>query len=141
MGGVLTLKSFEHDFGYTKADKTHINSNCVSILQAGAFFGCFFIWPITNWLGRRLGLLICAIVFVIGTILQVVNSHSIGVFYAGRVISGLGVGGATVMVCRFPEACSWFRFTRTCCPNDVTVYVGEACVLLEYNVSVLTEAN
>ena len=92
------MKSFESDFRYTKAQKTHIASNCVSILQAGAFFGCFIIWPITNWLGRRLGLLISAIVFIIGTILQVVNSHKIGLFYAGRVISGLGVGGATVMV-------------------------------------------
>lgn len=97
----MTLASFENDFGYSKKDQTQVNSNCVSILQAGAFFGCFIIWPLTDWLGRRLGLLICATVFIIGSILQVINSHSIGLFYAGRVISGLGVGGATVLVPMF----------------------------------------
>lgn len=41
------------------------------------------------------------LVFSVGGILQVVNSHSIGVFYAGRIISGLGIGAATVLVPMF----------------------------------------
>lgn len=98
VGGVLTLSSFQRDFRYTKAEKTQVNSNCVSILQGGAFFGCFFIWPLTSWLGRKWGIVISSVVFCIGAILQVINVHSIGLFYAGRVISGLGTGGATVMV-------------------------------------------
>ena len=98
VGGVLTLGSFQRDFRYTKAEKTQVNSNCVSILQGGAFFGCFIIWPITSWLGRKWGIVISSIVFCIGAIMQVVNVHSLGLFYAGRVISGLGTGGATVMV-------------------------------------------
>ena len=101
VGGVLTLPSFQRDFGYTKAEKTQVNSNCVSILQAGAFFGCFAIWPLTNWLGRRWAFVISSVVFCIGAILQVINTHSLGVFYAGRVISGLGTGGATVLVPMF----------------------------------------
>ncbi|KIW29925.1 uncharacterized protein PV07_05710 [Cladophialophora immunda] len=101
VGGVLTFPSFQSDFGYSKGDKTQVNSNCVSILQAGAFFGCFFIWPLTGWLGRRWGFIIASVVFCIGCILQVVKSHSIGVFYAGRVISGLGTGAATVLVPMF----------------------------------------
>lgn len=36
-----------------------------------------------------------------GSILQVINSHKLGLFYAGRVISGFGVGGATVLVPMF----------------------------------------
>ena len=86
VGGVLTLPSFQRDFRYTKAQKTQVNSNCVSILQGGAFFGCFLIWPVTSWLGRKLGIVISSIVFCVGAILQVVNIHSIGLFYAGRVI-------------------------------------------------------
>ncbi|KAK3196043.1 hypothetical protein K4F52_000911 [Lecanicillium sp. MT-2017a] len=42
-----------------------------------------------------------SVVFSIGGVLQVVNSHSIGAFYAGRVISGLGIGAATVLVPMF----------------------------------------
>lgn len=98
VGGVLTLPSFQHDFRYTKAEKTQVNSNCVSILQAGAFFGCFGIWPLTAWLGRRWAFVISSVVFCVGAIMQVVNTHSLGVFYAGRVISGLGTGAATVLV-------------------------------------------
>lgn len=98
VGGVLTLAAFQRDFGYTTAQATNINSNCVSILQAGAFFGCFMVWPVTQRFGRRWTIVLCSFVFCIGGILQVVNTHSIGAFYAGRVISGLGVGAATVLV-------------------------------------------
>ena len=101
VGGILTLSSFQKDFRYTKKEKTQVNSNCVSILQAGAFFGCFCIWPITGRFGRRIGLMTSSLVFCVGAILQVVNTHKIGVFYAGRVISGFGVGGATVLVPMF----------------------------------------
>lgn len=101
MGGVLTLPSFQRDFRYTKAEKTQVNSNCVSILQAGAFFGCFLVWPLTAWLGRKWAFVIASIVVCLGTVLQVINSHQIGVFYAGRVISGLGTGAATVLVPMF----------------------------------------
>ncbi|GAQ42236.1 hypothetical protein AtubIFM55763_003572 [Aspergillus tubingensis] len=98
ISGVLTLPSFQNDFGYTVAQKTSVNSNAVSILQAGAFFGCFFTTPIASYLGRRLGLIISSLVFTVGTILQVVNSHTLGTFYAGRVIAGLGIGAATVLI-------------------------------------------
>jgi MFS family permease len=101
VGGVLTLAAFEKDFRYTKAQATNINSNCVSILQAGAFFGCFLIWPIAARFGRRLSIVLSSLVFCLGGILQVVNTHSIGAFYAGRVISGFGVGAATVLVPMF----------------------------------------
>ncbi|KAL6808362.1 general substrate transporter [Trichoderma camerunense] len=98
VGGVLTLSAFQNDFRYTKAEATSINSNCVSILQAGAFFGCFLIWPFTARYGRRMSIVLASFIFCIGGILQVVNTHSIGAFYAGRVISGFGVGAATVLV-------------------------------------------
>ena len=97
----MTLKSFQRDFRYTKAEKTQVNSNCVSILQAGAFFGCFIVWPLTSWLGRKWAFVIASFVVCLGTVLQVINSHQIGVFYAGRVISGLGTGAATVLVPMF----------------------------------------
>jgi MFS family permease len=75
VGGILTLESFQRDFGYSKKEKTQVNSNCVSILQAGAFFGCFAIWPITSWLGRRWALVISSLVFCVGAVLQVINRY------------------------------------------------------------------
>ena len=94
----MTLPSFQKDFRYSNAQSTSVNSNAVSVLQAGAFFGCFFIWPIAARFGRRWSLVTASAVFELGTILQVVNSHSLACFYVGRVISGLGVGAATVLV-------------------------------------------
>jgi sugar porter (SP) family MFS transporter len=95
------LKSFERDFGYshyTKAQKTNVNSNAVSILQGGAFFGCFLISPIAKYLGRRSGLIVSSLVFTLGTILQVIKSGTLATFYAGRVIAGVGIGSATVLI-------------------------------------------
>jgi sugar porter (SP) family MFS transporter len=38
------------------------------------------------------------LVFTIGTILQVINAHTLATFYAGRVIAGVGIGAATVLI-------------------------------------------
>lgn len=101
VGGVLTLASFQKDFGYTKAQKTSVNSNAVSVLQAGAFFACFFVWPFTARFGRRWSIALASLIFEIGGIIQVINTGSIGAFYAGRVIGGIGVGMATVLIPMF----------------------------------------
>ncbi|KAK5798259.1 hypothetical protein VI817_004550 [Penicillium citrinum] len=101
MGGVLSLSSFQEDFNYahfTKAQKTTVNSNAVSILQGGAFFGCFLISPVASYLGRRTGLIISSLIFTLGTILQVINTGTLGTFYAGRVVAGFGIGSATVLI-------------------------------------------
>lgn len=101
ISGVLALTSFEEDFRYShysKTAKTNVNSNAVSILQGGAFFGCFLISPIASYFGRRSGLILSSLICTLGTILQVINSHSLGTFYAGRVVAGLGIGSATVLI-------------------------------------------
>ena len=35
IGGVLTLPSFQHDFGYSTAENASVGSNSTSLLQAG----------------------------------------------------------------------------------------------------------
>ena len=89
------------DFKYTKKQSTKTNSLAVALQQAGAFVACFFIWPITHRLGRRLSLMICSTIFCIGAAIQTVNTHSLAAFYVSRVIAGLGLGGATVVVPMF----------------------------------------
>lgn len=46
------------------------------------------------YLGRRWGLLVACVVFIVGGVLQTVatSSTGLGIMYAGRVIAGLGVG-------------------------------------------------
>ncbi|KAL2810144.1 general substrate transporter [Aspergillus granulosus] len=101
IGGILTLESFQHSFRYSDAERADINSNSNSLLQAGAFFSCFFAWPFTKKYGRRWSIALASAIFSVGGIIQVAPTHSIGAFYAARVISGIGVGMATVMVPMF----------------------------------------
>ncbi|KAL4862162.1 hypothetical protein BDV12DRAFT_49348 [Aspergillus spectabilis] len=101
IGGILTLESFQHSFRYTDEERSDISSNSNSLLQAGAFFSCFFAWPFTKKFGRRWSIALASFIFCIGGIIQVAPTHSIGAFYAARVISGIGVGMATVIVPMF----------------------------------------
>ncbi|ETI23266.1 hypothetical protein G647_05065 [Cladophialophora carrionii CBS 160.54] len=101
IGGVLTLKSFQNDFRYSDKQKTSVASNSNSLLQAGAFFACFFTWPFTARFGRRWSIALASAIFCVGAVVQTINTHHIGAFYAARVVSGIGVGMATVMIPMF----------------------------------------
>lgn len=98
VGGVLTLASFENDYRYTAAHQTRTNSLAVGLQQLGAFVACFFIWPLTDKLGRRRALMLASLVFCIGAMIQTINTHSLPAFYVARVIAGLGLGAASVVV-------------------------------------------
>ena len=63
-----------------------------------AFFACFFVWPFTSRFGRRWSIVLAAAIFTVGCILQLFPLHGVATWYAGRVISGVGVGMATVMI-------------------------------------------
>ncbi|KAF4120569.1 MFS quinate transporter [Geosmithia morbida] len=101
VGGVLTMASFERDYGYGKATETRTNSLAVGLQQLGAFVGCFIAWPITARLGRKLPLMIFSLVFCIGAMIQTINTGSLAAFYVGRVIAGLGLGSSTVVTPMF----------------------------------------
>ncbi|SPO05570.1 related to quinate transport protein [Cephalotrichum gorgonifer] len=92
IGGILALESFQTDFRYTAAQKATVASN------SNTFFACFFAWPFTSKYGRRWTLVLAAVIFNVGAVIQTINTHHIGGFYAARVISGLGVGVATVVM-------------------------------------------
>ncbi|KAL1623038.1 hypothetical protein SLS56_008449 [Neofusicoccum ribis] len=97
-GGVLTLTSFQDHFDFTKAQKTHVSSLCVSLQQLGAFVACPVSIPISRKYGRKTAILWGSVVFCIGAMLQTVPSGSLPCFYVGRVIAGLGLGTMTVVV-------------------------------------------
>lgn len=101
VGGVLTLKSFENDFRYTTKQATLTQSLAVSLQQAGAFVACLLIWPIISRLGRKYTLAIASFIFIMGCMIETINTHSRSAFYVGRVIAGLGLGSATVVVPMF----------------------------------------
>ena len=77
-------------------------SQIVSILSAGTFFGALGAAPLADILGRRIALIISAgAVFNLGVILQTVATE-IPMFTAGRFFAGLGVGLISALS-RFPH--------------------------------------
>ncbi|BGP19526.1 hypothetical protein JCM10213v2_007621 [Rhodosporidiobolus nylandii] len=79
-GSTITLASFKSEFGAGK-----VTSN--SALAA---------YPAGVILGRRWGLLISSIVFVVGAaIMLAAKDGNLGPIYGGRVIAGFGIGAAS----------------------------------------------
>ena len=97
----MTLDSFRDDYRYGAAGATRASSLSVSLQQLGAFVACFLAWPLTDRLGRKKALMLASLVFIVGVIIQTVNTHSLTAFYIARVIAGLGLGCATVVVPMF----------------------------------------
>ncbi|KAJ5729670.1 general substrate transporter [Penicillium malachiteum] len=96
VGGILTFPSYMRDFGYT--DETTVDSVMVSLQNVGAFFSALAIFPISERYGRKKTIQVSMFIFCIGVIIQVVPSYSLVCFYIGRVVSGVGLGGATTVV-------------------------------------------
>lgn len=100
IGGTIALSSFREEFGFDEMSDSHVNqvsANVVSCYQAGAFFGAFFAYPAGHFLGRKIGLLISAAVFILGAglMLGANSERGLGLIYAGRVLAGLGIGAAS----------------------------------------------
>jgi MFS transporter, SP family, sugar:H+ symporter len=101
IGGVLTQPAFQHSFGLTgqAAALAALQSNIVSVLQAGCFFGAALGLYAPDKFGRKPTLLGAAVIFLIGSIIQTTcalggqsTSGALGQLYAGRIIGGFGVG-------------------------------------------------
>ncbi|KAF9465945.1 putative quinate permease [Collybia nuda] len=102
LGGTLALPSFGDEFfpgGSTGSHPTE-SANIVTVYQLGALAGSLMAYPITEYLGRTAGIFFAGVMNVVGASMQVATSQStgLGLFYAGRVIAGLGVGAVSMCV-------------------------------------------
>lgn len=100
IGGVLTLPDFKKEFGldgFGSTTSANLSANLVSTMQAGAILGALGALPISEKLGRRPSLLITSVFAFAGGFIQAFSNGNFGTFYAGRVIEGIGLGGATML--------------------------------------------
>ncbi|KAF9552160.1 general substrate transporter [Agrocybe pediades] len=106
-GGVVSSKVFQNHFGFIGNTKkvNDISSNVVSVLQAGAFFGALGSAPISSRIGRRYTLLAFSLIFVVGAILTTIAGN-LAEIYAGRVISGIGIGAISAVAPAYVSECS-----------------------------------
>lgn len=103
IGTTLALPSFTKEFhfaSYSPEALALLQANIVSVYQAGAFFGSLFAYVSSYFLGRRKSLFIFVTIFMIGAgiMLAANGDRGIGPIIGGRVLAGIGVGGASNMV-------------------------------------------
>ncbi|CUM63760.1 uncharacterized protein PRCAT00001344001 [Priceomyces carsonii] len=98
IGGTVALDSFKTEFNLDdSAHSDYIVSNVISVFHAGCFFGALVSYPFSYYLGRRISLIIAAVLITVGSAIMLAASHAngLGPLYAGRVLSGLAVGFST----------------------------------------------
>lgn len=103
IGTTLALPSFTKEFdfaSYSPEALALLQANIVSVYQAGAFFGSLFAYCTSYFLGRKKSLLVFVVVFIVGaaTMLAANAERGMGPIIGGRVLAGIGVGGASNMV-------------------------------------------
>jgi MFS family permease len=100
IGTTIALTSFKDEFDFARYSTSQINllnANIVSCYQAGAFFGALLAYVVGHFIGRKRGLALFAGVFFLGAgmMLGANRKRGLGLIYGGRVLAGLGVGGAS----------------------------------------------
>lgn len=103
IGGVIEMVPFQQDYGFVadgKVDKVsvaNLKGNIVSVLQAGCFFGALAGFPIPDIIGRKWSLIWSSVMIMIGVAMQSAASGHLEAMYIGRLVSGFGVGCASVV--------------------------------------------
>ena len=84
----------------------------VSILSVGTFFGALLAAPLSDVIGRRMGIIVSSFIFIFGVILQTAAT-AIPLFTAGRCFAGLGVGLISMLIPLYQSetAPKWIRGT------------------------------
>ncbi|CAL5870988.1 uncharacterized protein PFLUO_LOCUS5230 [Penicillium psychrofluorescens] len=100
IGTTISLTSFQNEFNFASMSKPQqdlLSANIVSCYQAGAFFGAFFAYPVGHFWGRKIGLLVSALVFILGAglMLGANGDRGLGLIYGGRVLAGMAVGAGS----------------------------------------------
>ncbi|KAI3559678.1 hypothetical protein CABS01_13399 [Colletotrichum abscissum] len=98
IGGVLTMDTFKKQYGLENQPKTvlaNLESNIVSVIQAGAFAGALLSTWLANRVGRRFSLIIASVLVFIGVALQAAASGHIEAMYVGRLVAGIAIGIAS----------------------------------------------
>ncbi|KAF3046244.1 hypothetical protein E8E11_006927 [Didymella keratinophila] len=101
IGGVLELKEFQQKYNLdtkTKAQRADLSANIASTLQAGCFVGCFLGSWMADKFGRKLTLQVAGLITIVGCVIQAAASGSLAAMYIGRLVAGVGVGEASMVV-------------------------------------------
>ncbi|GLA62880.1 myo-inositol transporter [Aspergillus tubingensis] len=92
-GVLVVLKDDLNNRSVTSSEKEMITSLC----SGGAFIGAIFAGNTADRFGRKMAIYLGCVLFVIGSVLQAA-AYTIAQMAVGRVVVGLGVGSAAMVV-------------------------------------------
>lgn len=102
----MSLSSFQESFGLKGNDADGLESNITSTFQAGAFFGAIFGYVISESIGRRWNLILSGLVILAGSLAHTFCHGALGGMYAGRILTGVGVGSSSLIVPVYISECA-----------------------------------
>ncbi|KAK6538001.1 hypothetical protein TWF694_010894 [Orbilia ellipsospora] len=101
IGGTIVLDSFKQDFGLNNISQHELDTlqgSIISTFQAGTFFGTILTFPIGEKIGRKGAIIFASAISLIGGILMTAANGHLSLIYAGRAISGFGIGSVSLLV-------------------------------------------
>ncbi|KAF2158249.1 general substrate transporter [Myriangium duriaei CBS 260.36] len=100
IGGIIVLPSFLEHFGLDSLSPGNLasaTSGTVTTWLVGALLGVPLGMPVCSRLGKRPCLTLCAVLYTLGAVLQLLDKQSLLLFDVGRFTNGLGVGAGTLV--------------------------------------------
>ncbi|KAG0674632.1 hexose transporter hxt1 [Pichia californica] len=106
ISGFVNMPEFIHRFGQISGNGAYYLSKSrtglmVSIFNIGCAIGGVTIGRTGDMYGRKIGLMITMVVYIVGIIIQIASVKSWVQYFIGRIISGLGVGAVSVLAPMF----------------------------------------
>ncbi|QLQ80705.1 hypothetical protein HG537_0E00580 [Torulaspora globosa] len=102
ISGFVNLSDFLKRFGSKNHEGTYYLSKVrmgliVSIFNIGCAIGGIVLSKLGDIYGRRIGLVAVTVIYVVGILIQICSFNKWYQYFIGRIISGLGVGGISVL--------------------------------------------
>ncbi|KAH8554228.1 general substrate transporter [Umbelopsis sp. PMI_123] len=95
MSGLVSNTTYMNYFGV--ADSPAKAGAVVAVMSAGSFVGALVAGVLSDKIGRKETILISAICWIVGSTLMCA-AQNLGMLIVGRIINGLSVGGASMVV-------------------------------------------
>mgnify|MGYP003365445128 CR=1 FL=1 len=103
ISGFVNMPDFLKRFGeYSEADHDYYLSKVrtgliVSIFNIGCAFGGLTLAKTGDVYGRKKGLMMTMVIYIVGIIIQIAASHSWIQYFIGRIVSGFAVGSTSIL--------------------------------------------
>lgn len=99
ISGILEMQTFKNDFCGGETCSSGRSGILVSILSLGTLAGALFGTPISDYIGRKYGMILMSVIYIVGVIVQLTTTGpSIKHLLAGRFVAGMGVGALSALV-------------------------------------------